>query len=60
MGGHPYTGVFKGGDSGFVRLSSATPVEVGRKNMKPGMGVKILRDGLDSANLVAMHGADSQ
>lgn len=60
LGGHPYTGIFRGGDSGYVRMSSATPVDTKTPNMKPGMGVKFLRDGVDSANFVAMFSVDGQ
>jgi len=60
LGGHPYTGIFKGGDTGYVRMSSAAPVDTKTPNMKPGMGVKFLRDGVDSANFVAMFGVDGQ
>ena len=60
LGNHPYTGIFKGGDSGYVRMSSAAPVDTKTPNMKPGMGVKFLRDGVDSANFVAMFGVDGQ
>jgi len=60
MGGHPYTGIFKGGDTGYVRMSSATPVDTKNHAMKPGMGVKFLRDGVDSANFVAMFSVDGQ
>ena len=60
LGGHPYTGIFKGGDSGYVRMSSATPADSKTPNLKPGMGVKFLRDGADSANFVAMFGVDGQ
>ena len=60
LGNHPYTGIFKGGDSGYVRMSSATPVDKKTPNMKPGMGVKFLRDGVDSANFVSMFGVDGQ
>ena len=51
MGGHPYTGIFQGSREGITRLSLArepTPL------LKPSMGLKFLRDGADSANLVAM------
>ena len=58
VGGHPYTGIFKGGDTGYVRMSSAAPVDTKTPNLKPGMGVKFLRDGADSANFVAMFGVD--
>ena len=60
QGNHPYTGIFKGGDTGYVRMSSAAPVDTKTPNMKPGMGVKFLRDGADSANFVAMYGVDGQ
>ena len=57
---HPYTGIFKGADAGYVRLSSAAPVNVDTPLMQPGMGVKFLRDGADSAGFVAMYGVDGQ
>lgn len=62
LGGHPYTGMFKGGDAGYARLSVAkpvvnTPVMV---NLAPGMGLKLLRDGKDSANFVSMFSVDGQ
>lgn len=41
-------------------MSSAAPVDTKTPNMKPGMGVKFLRDGIDSANFVAMLGVDGQ
>jgi len=51
---NPFTGIFQGADYGYVRLSSAhdpaNPVGVA-----PGMGLKFLRDGVDSANLVSMY-----
>ena len=60
LGNHPYTGIFKGGDAGYVRMSSAAPVDTKTPNIKPGMGVKFLRDGVDSANFVAMFSVDGQ
>jgi len=57
-GGHNYTGIFRGADTGYVRMSSAAPVDTKTPNMKPGMGVKFLRDGADSANFVAMYSVD--
>jgi hypothetical protein len=52
-----YSGVFAGHDNGLVRLSSAAaPSE--SQPLAPGMGLKFLRDGQDSANLVAMFGVD--
>ena len=60
-GSHPYTGIFKGADTGYVRMSSAAPADTGTPpNLKPGMGVKFLRDGEDSANFVAMFGVAGQ
>ena len=59
-GSHPYTGIFKGGDTGFVRLSIAAPADTKTPNIAPGMGVKFLRDGVDSANFVSMYSVDGQ
>ena len=59
-GGHPYTGMFKGADAGFARLSVAKPVDNKTPNLAPGMGVKLLRDGHDSANFVCMYSVDGQ
>jgi len=28
VGDHSYTGIFRGGDSGFVRLATSTPVDI--------------------------------
>lgn len=55
QGGHSYTGMFKGADYGYVRMSAAVPPTTSSPTkMTPGMGVKLLRDGVDSANFVAM------
>jgi hypothetical protein len=51
----PYTGIFKGADQGLIRLSSAAaPTADSKSPLAPGMGLKFLRDGIDSANLVSM------
>ena len=50
--------MFKGSDTGFVRFSTAAPVITGSNFMIPGMGVKMLRDGIDSANFPAMYSVD--
>ena len=42
LGGHMYTGMFKGADTGFIRMSTAAPV--GNGNMIPGIAIKLLRD----------------
>ena len=60
VGSHPYTGMFKGADTGYARLSVAKPVDTKTPNMAPGMGVKLLRDGHDSANFVCMFSVDGQ
>ena len=52
--------MFKGADAGFARLSVAKPVDTETPNMAPGMGVKLLRDGHDSANFVCMFSVDGQ
>ena len=52
--------MFKGADTGFVRLSTAAPVITSTPTMIPGMGVKLLRDGIDSANFPAMYSVDGQ
>ena len=39
-----------------MRLSSAAqPTADGKQPLTPGMGLKFLRDGIDSANLVSMN-----
>lgn len=45
---HPFTGIFKGADEGLIRLSTMVGTDP-----KPGMGLKFLRDGRDSANVVS-------
>lgn len=58
-GKHSYSGVLQGADSGIVRFSSAAQPKKGQP-LGPGMGVKFLRDGQDSANFVAMFGVNGQ
>lgn len=50
-GGHPYTGLFQGAEHGLVRFSIADSPS---SFFQPSMGIKLLRDGRPSANLVAM------
>jgi hypothetical protein len=53
-----YTGVFGSGcDNALVRLSSAVEPVKGTM-VAPGMGLKCLRDGIESANLVSMYSVD--
>ena len=42
------------------RLSLALEPDTSKLNTAPGMGLKFLRDGMDSANLVAMYSVDGQ
>ena len=74
LGGHDYSGIFKGAQHGlarwvsvssttsasFPRLSLALEPDTSKLNTAPGMGLKFLRDGMDSANLVAMYSVDGQ
>ena len=54
-----YTGCFDGVRYGLIRFSSATEPT---KNvpLTPELGLKFLRDGRDSANLVSMHSLEGQ
>jgi len=60
LGDHPYTGIFEGASQGIVRFSLAKEPSESALNTAPGMGLKFLRDGVDSANLVAMYSVDGQ
>jgi len=53
-----YTGIFQGNDHGFVRLSLAASPN--GNPFTPGMALKFLRDGVDSANIIAMYSVDGQ
>jgi hypothetical protein len=62
-----YTGCFTGVDHGIIRLSLAiqpdftkTSASGADGNFVPGFGLKFLRDGQPSGNLVAMYGVDGQ
>ncbi len=64
---HPYTGVFQGSTSFLVRYSIAKKADTTKKsaaealaNFAPGISLKFLRDGVDSANLVAMFSTGGQ
>jgi hypothetical protein len=60
LGDHPYTGIFQGSTEGITRFSLALQPDEALLNTAPGMGLKFLRDGMDSANLVAMYAVDGQ
>lgn len=62
-----YTGLFQGADHGLIRLSLAkqpdptkTSAAQAFDNFAPGFGLKFLRDGHQSANMVAMYSVDGQ
>lgn len=58
-GGHEYTGLFQGAEHGIIRFSAATQFGLTGK-ITPGFGLKLLRDGQPSGNLVAMPSLDGQ
>ena len=41
-------------------MSAAAKPNTNKKELTPGMGLKFLRDGIDSANLVAMNSVEGQ
>lgn len=53
----PYTGLLKvGSETAFIRFSIGAPCDVTKPaagNFGPNIGVKLLRDGIPSANIVA-------
>ena len=53
----PFTGLFKAGEtvSGLIRMGSAKDFP----GLVPGIGLKMLRTGKMSANLVALHKLDA-
>ena len=57
-----FTGMFGAdADFGLMRLSTADgEPKASKKHIAPGMGLKFLRDGIDSANLVDMFSVDGQ
>lgn len=58
VGDHTYTGLFQGETLGMVRLSLAVkPLPSGTT---PGMAMKLFRDGIPSANFVAMNSLSGQ
>ena len=44
----------KGARHGIVRMSNALQALPSGRRPRPGIGLKLLRDGMDSANLVSM------
>jgi len=58
--GQLYTGILAGASRGWIRLSLAQEPNQAELKTLPGMGLKFLRDGRDSANLVAMYSLSGQ
>lgn len=58
-GNHPYTGIFKGAECGLIRLSLTSKPDKSR-GVAPGLALKILRDGQDSANVSALYSLSGQ
>ena len=56
--GHYYTGIFKGAKNGIMRISETTKTDPAKPMTAPGFGIKFLRDGMDSADAVAMFSLD--
>ena len=55
-----YSGLFQGANYGIVRISLANEPSADVLNTAPGLGLKFLRDGVESASLVAMYGVEGQ
>ena len=54
----PYTGMFKGVKHGVMRISDTTFTTPSVTKTVPGFGMKYLRDGMSSANFLAMFSFD--
>lgn len=54
-GDHPFTGIFEGSNHGVMRMSVASNPDPTVLNLRPGMGLKFLRDGMESVSMVAMY-----
>lgn len=58
-GNHPFTGIFKGADFGLVRHSTGRPYfSFSKASLAPALGLKFLRDGMDSANVMIAFSLD--
>jgi hypothetical protein len=57
--GHNYTGLFTGAECGLMRLS-LTYKPSKKKNVAPGLALKILKDGTPSSNVSALYLLDGQ
>lgn len=59
VGDHTYTGIFKGTEHALIRLSLAIEVK-DEHSTAPGFALKFFRDGMKSANLMAMYSINGQ
>ena len=55
-----YTGLFQGASYGIVRISLAKKPSESIMHTVPGMGLKFLRDGIESGSLVALYSVEGQ
>ena len=56
----PYTGMFRGAKHGIMRISETSMTVPTRLKTAPGHAIKLLRDGMPSANWLAMFSFDGQ
>ena len=56
----PYTGIFRGSKHGVMRISETFETTPETPKTTPGHAVKFFRDGMYSANLLAMFALDGQ
>ncbi len=56
----PYTGIFRGAEHGIMRISDTTKTVPHKSKTAPGFGIKFPRDGMYSANILAMFAFDGQ
>ena len=60
VGEHGYTGVFTGSQHVIIRMSLASQPDPQELTTRPGIGLKFLRDGVASGNMVAMFSVNGQ
>lgn len=60
VGNHTYSGMFQGESDAIIRFSHARGVQSADNGTIPGIGLKLLRDGMISADLVAMFALNGQ
>lgn len=56
----PYTGIYRGAKEGIMRISDTTKTVPHKAKTAPGFGIKFPRDGMYSANILAMFSFDGQ